>query len=198
MTRRPNVFLIGSTLALGAIALLLSGCEQRQGDDRKSSDANGLQHRDWETIVEVLLHPRCLNCHQLERPLINEGLPHVPLVERGPDNMGVGAMRCNNCHSHKNNPVTGAPGAPGWVMAPIELNWSQKPSAEICQLLSSPRENGGRSPVSQLEFVSHSALVLWGWHPGDSRQPVNISHSQFIEAMKGWIAAGTPCPTLEP
>ncbi|WP_444912577.1 hypothetical protein [Microbulbifer sp. PAAF003] len=195
MKMRPDTALFRPLLALCAIALLtLTGCDQHRGASQQEEASSTPGHQDWETIVEVLLHPRCLNCHQLEMPLINEGSPHVPRVERGPDNMGAGTMRCNNCHSNKNNPVTGAPGAPGWVMAPIELNWSQKSSAQICKLLTTPQDNGGRAPTSQLEFVSTSPLVLWGWHPGDSRQPVNIPHDKFIEAMKGWIAAGTPCP----
>ncbi|AWF80707.1 hypothetical protein BTJ40_07690 [Microbulbifer sp. A4B17] len=195
MKIRPGIVPLRSLLALGALVyLLLSGCDQRQEASQQEAANDAPGHQDWETIVEVLLHPRCLNCHQLEMPLINEGSPHVPRVERGPDDMGAGTMRCNNCHSNTNNPVTGAPGAPGWKMAPIELNWSQMSSAQICKLLTTPQDNGGRTLTGQLEFISENPLAIWGWHPGDSRQPVNIPHEKVVEAMKNWIAVGAPCP----
>ncbi|MCO1335239.1 hypothetical protein MO867_12940 [Microbulbifer sp. OS29] len=195
MKTRPEVLIL-RTITVGAVLFLtLAGCNQRQETTPKqASSVDSEGHQSWETIVEVLLHPRCLNCHQLEMPLINEGSPHIPRVERGADNMGAGTMRCINCHSNKNNPVTGAPGASGWEMAPITLNWSQMSSAQICKLLTTPQDNGDRSPESQLQFVSETPLALWGWSPGDKRQPVTISHAKLIEAMKEWIAAGTPCP----
>ncbi|MFA0811759.1 hypothetical protein [Microbulbifer epialgicus] len=190
-------------LALGtSLLMVLAGCgDQKDRSDQatkvqsQDSQVDSTGHQDWETVVEVLLHPRCLNCHQLEMPLINEGSPHIPRVVRGPDNMGSGTMRCSNCHSNQNNPVTNAPGAPGWAMAPITLNWSHMSSAQICNLLTTPQDNGGRSPENLLQFMSQNPLSLWGWNPGGKRQPVNIPHEKLVEAMKGWIAAGTPCPT---
>ncbi|WP_299585962.1 hypothetical protein [uncultured Microbulbifer sp.] len=185
------------------ILLVLTGCENRQDmtgqtPESQASNVDTTGHQDWETIVEVLLHPRCLNCHQMEMPLIKQGSPHVPRVERGPDNMGLGTMRCSNCHSNQNNAVTGAPGAPGWAMAPIALNWSQKSSAQICQLLTTPQDNGGRSPAQLMQFMSENPLALWGWNPGGNREPVNIPHDKLVTALQGWIAAGTPCPPGTP
>ncbi|WP_143731220.1 hypothetical protein [Microbulbifer sp. GL-2] len=199
--RQAACFLRHVTIS-AVLIMALTSCENRtdksgQAPETKAqnSQVDTMGHQDWETIVEVLLHPRCLNCHQLEMPLINEGSPHIPRVARGPGNMGTGTMQCGNCHSNQNNPVTGAPGAPGWAMAPIELNWSHKSSAQICKLLTTPQDNGGRSPDSLLKFISENPLALWGWNPGGKRQPVNIPHDKLVEAMKGWIAAGTPCPS---
>ncbi|WP_444898639.1 hypothetical protein [Microbulbifer sp. SSSA003] len=203
MKLRQEVDLLRHITISLLLLLVFTGCGNRQdttGQDSQSqtSQVDNTGHQDWETIVEVLLHPRCLNCHQLELPLINQGSPHVPRVERGPENMGMGTMRCSNCHSDQNNPVTGAPGAPGWAMAPITLNWSRMSSAQICALLTTPQDNGGRSPEQLMLFMSENPLALWGWNPGGKREPVNIPHGKLVEALKGWIAAGTPCPPQAP
>jgi hypothetical protein len=79
----------------------------------------------WETIAAVLQHPRCLNCHQMDSPSQGDARrPHKPRVVRGPDNHGVSAMRCGNCHSEStNNPDSGVPGALHWQLAPRTMSW---------------------------------------------------------------------------
>jgi hypothetical protein len=42
--------------------------------------------------------------------------------------------------------------------------------------------------------VIKEPLVLWGWNPGPGREPVPISHEDFVTAMRGWIEAGCPVP----
>src|SRR5262249_17178620 len=55
-------------------------------------------------LGKVLPHPRCVNCHPAgDRPRQGEqGRLHQPPVERGPDGLGLAAMRCSNCHQEKN------------------------------------------------------------------------------------------------
>jgi hypothetical protein len=58
----------------------------------------------WGKIATVLQHPRRLNCHQLNSPLQGDARRiHAPRFIRGPDNHGVGAMRCGDCHHEMGN-----------------------------------------------------------------------------------------------
>jgi hypothetical protein len=106
---KRTVLIFGSFAAI-VVMLWASGAawSQTRGSDQAESVAA------WDKIVTVLRHPRCLNCHQLNSPLQGDApRPHIPRVVRGPDNHGVSAMRCNNCHNEMgNNPTSGTPGAP--------------------------------------------------------------------------------------
>ncbi|HTP44063.1 MAG TPA: hypothetical protein VMJ13_05835, partial [Candidatus Acidoferrum sp.] len=108
---------------------------------QSSSDAGGAAARvadenaslaAWDQIVTVLQNPRCLNCHQLNSPLQgDERRVHIPRVVRGPDNHGVGAMRCGNCHNDMgNNPTSGTPGGLHWQLAPVSMLWQGLSSGE--------------------------------------------------------------------
>src|SRR5713101_4554679 len=71
------------------------------GKDRDQTPASSQTESlaAWQKIATVLQHPRCINCHQANVPLQSDMQRiHVPLVVRGPDNRGVSAMRCANCH----------------------------------------------------------------------------------------------------
>jgi hypothetical protein len=49
--------------------------------------------------------------------------------------------------------------------------------------------------VAQIvEHVSHDKLVLWGWHPGDGRNPVSMPHPEFAQKMVEWEKNGAACP----
>ncbi|UHQ56092.1 hypothetical protein [Microbulbifer sp. YPW16] len=187
-----------ATLALAAL-LLVAGCGERKAERPDNAPpARASQDGDhWQQIASVLTHPRCLNCHQVEMPLQGDGRPHIPRVERGPDNMGVAAMRCSNCHKSGNNQASGVPGAPHWSLAPESMNWSGLSTAELCQQLLDPKRNGGRTPDDLAKHMGEDPLVLWGWQPGADREPVPIQHDKFMEVFRAWVAAGTPCPQQE-
>lgn len=151
----------------------------------------------WEKIATVLQHPRCLNCHQLNSPLQGDRRrPHVPHVVRGPDDHGVSAMRCGNCHNEMgNNPTSRTPGAPHWALAPVSMLWQGLSTGELCRMLKDPALNGKRSPEALIEHMERDPLVGWGWNPGHGLEPVPIPHTEFVELMKVWVANGTACPT---
>lgn len=178
--------LVVSIVSLG----LLMSCAQ-SGDRRDES----LQA--WDGVAEVLQHPRCMNCHQQEVPLQGDDpRPHVPTVVRGPDNHGVSAMRCGNCHNQMgNNEISGTPGAPHWGLSPVSMVWQGLSSAELCESLKDPARNGNRSAEALMTHMSSDALVLWGWNPGGEREPVHIPHEQFVEILATWIETGSHCPT---
>lgn len=179
-----------------AVCCLLIG-QAAEGQDSASPESPGLAA--WSQIRSVLEHPRCLNCHQALTPLQGDDRHrHIPLVVRGPDNHGVGAMRCGNCHNGSgNNETSGTPGGGGeglWQLAPISMLWQGLSSGELCLALRDKARNGGRDGAALLHHMEDEPLVLWGWHPGGDRSPVPMSHADFVEQMKQWVAAGLPCP----
>jgi len=150
----------------------------------------------WNQIAQVLDNPRCLNCHQLNSPLQGDSRrPHIPHVVRGPDNHGVGAMRCGNCHNDTgNNDTSRTPGGLHWQLAPVSMLWQGLSSADLCRALLDKSKNGNRSPEDLIEHMDKEPLVLYGWDPGRGRKPVPISHADFMVVMRTWVATGTACP----
>jgi hypothetical protein len=150
----------------------------------------------WGKISDVLTHPRCLNCHQLNTPLQGDSRRiHVPPVVRGADNMGVGTMRCHNCHNDSgNNRLSGVPGAPHWQLAPVSMLWQGLSTGDLCRMLKDPERNGKRTPEALVEHMETEHLVLWGWNPGGKREPIPLPHQDFIEQMQTWVAGGAACP----
>jgi hypothetical protein len=150
----------------------------------------------WDQIATVLQHPRCLNCHQLNSPLQGDARRiHIPRVVRGPDNQGVGAMRCGNCHNDMgNNPTSGTPGGLHWQLAPVSMLWQGLSSAELCRALKDPEHNGNRDGAALIRHMERESLVLYGWDPGKGREPVPIPHEKVVEDMKIWVAGGMACP----
>jgi hypothetical protein len=150
---------------------------------------------DFAPIAEVLRHPRCLNCHQPEVPLQgDEARLHVPRVLRGPDGLGVTAMRCTNCHLDHNNVAAAIPGAPHWSMPPASMDWTDLSDGELCRRLMDPLQNGGRTAEATLEHIAEDKLVLWGWDPGPGRDPVDMPHEEFVATFQRWLEAGALCP----
>jgi len=148
----------------------------------------------WGQIVQVLRHPRCLNCHQLEQPLQGDSRRvHIPPVVRGPDNLGAGTMRCYNCHNDRNNEMARVPGAPNWSLAPASMLWEGKSDAELCELIKTPALYHDRFPDALLQHFTEDHVVLWAWHPGAGRAPIPVSHDDFVGLVKIWVAGGLAC-----
>lgn len=150
----------------------------------------------WEKIATVLQHPRCLNCHQVNSPLQGDTpRPHIPQVVRGPDDHGISAMRCGNCHNEMgNNPTSRTPGALHWALAPVSMVWQGLSVGDLCRQLKDPNRNGNRSPQALVEHMERDLLVRWGWNPGQGLEPASIPHKEFVGLMKVWVAGGTACP----
>jgi hypothetical protein len=156
----------------------------------------------WDKVYEVFAHPRCAGCH------VEDDQPrwsgdhyggtrvHAFNVKRG-DESGFGnpGMRCTTCHFESNsNVLHGPPGAPMWHLAPVEMAWWEKSSAEICAQIKDPARNGGRTLDEVALHVRDDPLVGWGWNPGPGREPAPGSAEATFEALKTWEAAGSPCP----
>ena len=88
----------------------------------------------------------------------------------------------------------GPPGAPAWHLAPVEMAWFDKSSAEICAQIKDPARNGDRTLDEVAEHVRDDPLVGWGWDPGPGREPAPGSAQEAFSALKRWAEAGAPCP----
>jgi hypothetical protein len=191
----------------GASAVLVVAAISAHGQDNKPSEAERTAALTaWDSIVTVLQHPRCMNCHQENIPLQgDERRIHIPLVVRGPKDgeegagEGVGAMRCRSCHNVSgNNETSGTPGGGDtkkerWRLALSTMAWQGRSSAEICNALKDPKLNDNMSGQDLLKHMS-SPLVMWGWKPGDGRTPIPMPHNEFMDHMMIWVAGGMACP----
>lgn len=152
----------------------------------------------FEAIIQVLHHPRCMNCHsQGDFPRQGDDRHrHTMDVRRGPSGQGVDAVKCSACHQDFN--VEGQhtpPGAPDWHLPPptMPMIWEGLTDRQLCELFKDPKQNGGRDVDEIIEHVQ-TPLVLWGWHPGDGRTPVPLPQPTFLADIKQWAAKGAACP----
>ena len=107
-------------------------------------------------------------------------------------------MTCQTCHQETNAQIPhGPPGAPNWHLAPAEMVWFEKGSAEICAQIKDPDRTGGMDLEEVAVHVRDDALVAWGWDPGPGREPAPGSAGETFAALERWTALGAPCPAQE-
>lgn len=147
----------------------------------------------FDEVGKVILHPRCVNCHPNgDRPLQGVGLPHQPLVVRGPDGRGAPGLPCSSCHGSEN--FEGVPGREDWHLAPQQMAWLGKSLGQICEQIKDPQRNGGKSMAQLAHHMAHDHLVAYGWSPPDHLAPVPGNQVLFAELFQAWIDAGAQCP----
>ncbi|MEM7371398.1 MAG: hypothetical protein AAF587_22480 [Bacteroidota bacterium] len=155
----------------------------------------------FDKMMQVLTHKRCMNCHPSDdHPRQGED-SHVHKfgVQRGADNHGVAALRCNTCHQSENNALSGVPGAPEWSLAPYSMRWQGLTRIEIAESILDRKRNGGRSLEQIVEHLTEHELVLWAWEPGvdaegNPRETPPVSKEDYIKAVKEWAEAGAHIP----
>ena len=147
-------------------------------------------------VGKVLTHPRCVNCHPAgDRPRqADVGRLHQPPVERGPDGLGLPAMRCPICHQQANFEPGRVPGNPIWHLAPREMAWEGKTLGEICAQIKDPARNGGRSLEALVEHIGTDHLVGWAWAPGYGRRPAPGTQKEAGALVEAWVKTGAVCP----
>ena len=151
----------------------------------------------FDPIASVVMHPRCINCHQVESPRQTDAkIAHQPLVVRGADDHGAPTLPCQSCHQTTNTADGFVPGAANWRLAPLSMLWEGKTKAQICEQMKDPARNGGRrTGADVIEHMKADPLVLWAWTPGAGRTTPPLSHERFVKALQAWVSAGMPCPT---
>lgn len=196
------MMIVSRLLTSAAIAVALAGGAAAQEAAPPVDPAKGLP--EWQKIYAVFSHPRCANCHvqddhpRWSGPEFGATRYHGFNVRRGDDGSGFGnpGLRCTTCHFSSNSgTLHGPPGAEGWHLAPVEMVWWQKSSAEICAQIKDPERNGGRTLEQVAEHVRHDKLVAWGWTPGPGRVPAPGSAEETYQAILRWSEAGAPCPS---
>jgi hypothetical protein len=147
-------------------------------------------------LGKVLTHPRCVNCHPAgDRPRqADVSRLHQPPVQRGPDGLGLPAMRCPICHQQANFEPGRVPGNPIWHLAPREMAWEGKTLAEICAQIKDPARNGNRSLEALVEHIGTDHLVGWAWAPGYGRQPAPGTQEEAGALVDAWVKTGAACP----
>ena len=149
-------------------------------------------------VYEVLVSPRCMNCHpDGDRPLSERSGVHPMNISRRSAESG---LPCGTCHADRNTELPGSPlgppGAPHWQLPPAEtpMIFEHRTITELCLQLRDPAANGERSLAELLEHVTADPLVLWGWSPGGERAKPPLSHPLFVERFSAWVDAGGICP----
>jgi hypothetical protein len=101
----------------------------------------------WQQVYSVLTHPRCINCHTATAypQQGDDRRRHRFNVVRGQTGMGVPAFTCAACHQHVNADSTGVPGAPGWHLAPLSMQWQDMrgqimSSGAVCRAVTIDRK----------------------------------------------------------
>jgi len=158
----------------------------------------------WQTVYKVLVSPRCMNCHPVgDAPLqTDESRPHAMNITRQSEENG---LACSTCHQAENTEVFGAlgvagpPGAPNWHLPEkdMPLIFQDRTSAELCEQLKRPEDNGNKTLDELLEHVTKDALVLWGWNPGAGRSVPPVPHDEFVAEFRRWMLGGAQCPKNE-
>jgi len=150
----------------------------------------------FEPIASVVMHPRCINCHQDQSPRQTDSkVLHQPLVVRGTDGHGAPSQQCQTCHQATNTADGFVPGVATWHLAPVSMLWEGRTAAQICQQMKDPRRNGGhRSGEDVIQHMKTDPLVLWAWAPGGGRTSPPLSHEQLVASLEAWVSAGMPCP----
>ena len=176
--------------------LLQVAAQINEGQNNERDDAAAAAA--FETIIPVLHHPRCMNCHSTgDFPRQgDDSHRHTMRVRRGPDGDGALAVKCSTCHQDYNlEGLHVPPGAPDWHLPSpaAPMIWEGLGDHQLCELFKDPKQNGNRSVGQIVEHMS-TPLVLWGWNPGNGRTPVPIPEAQFLDKVKEWAAKGAACP----
>jgi len=205
MKKTNLAFLLIVTLIISVTILMANTNNSKSDEEAKFAEANtaseNLADDPFTKMMDVLTHKRCVNCHPSDNfPRQGEDSHiHNFGVQRGADNHGVAALRCETCHSHENNDYSGVPGEHEWSLAPISMRWQGLSRVEIAKSMLDRKNNGNRSLDEIVKHLTEHALVLWAWEPGidaagNPRETPPVPKDEYIKAVKEWAAAGAPIP----
>jgi hypothetical protein len=174
------------------VVVLLAACG---GGQAPQPAAPAAPSASFDPIASVLMHPRCINCHQDQSPRQTDARTiHRPLVVRGKDGHGAPTQPCQTCHQATNTADGFVPGVATWHLAPLSMLWEGRSQQQICEQMKDPARNGGRRTGKEvIEHMKTDPLVLWAWTPGAGRTTPPLSHDKFVEALEAWVSAGMPC-----
>lgn len=152
----------------------------------------------FNTMMDVLTHKRCVNCHPSDNVPKQGEDQHAHRFGITRENGMVGT-NCNTCHQASNNEYSGVPGAPEWSLAPHNMRWEGLSRIEIAKSMMNPENNGNRTAEDVMHHLTEHELVLWAWEPGvdaegNPREKPPVSKEDYITAVKKWIELGAVIP----
>jgi hypothetical protein len=164
----------------------------------KATRDDAMAAATFKSLVPVLRHPRCMNCHSSgDFPRQGDDRHrHAMNVRRGLNGEGVPGLKCSTCHQdHNLGGEHMPPGAPDWHLpsAREPMIWEGLSDQQLCELFKNPTQNGHRT-VDEIVRHMSTPLVLWGWHPGEGRTPVPVPESEFLAKVREWASSGAACP----
>jgi len=180
--------------------------EEDKKTDYKISDINSDETAEkkreeeskaaFQEAYRVFMHPRCLNCHPAgDIPFQGDAsLLHTQGVKRGPDGKGLYAMKCKNCHQDTNLPGENLPpGHPNWHLPPADrkMVFEGKSPRQLAMSFKDSKFTGFKTMEQFIEHVEHDSLVKHSFTYGT---PPPLSHEEFVEKVKEWIAKGAAIP----
>lgn len=196
-----------SVLTFSIAAILFSGLlfwvPAPQGEAEPAPASTPRRDANFDKMMSVLTHRRCVNCHP------NDGIPkqgedshpHYFGIQRGNEGSSTGfeATKCNTCHQSENNEYSGVPGAPDWSLAPQSMRWAGLSRTEIAESILDPKRNGNRTHEQVMHHLTEHELVLWAWDPGVNadgkpREKPPIPKDEYIAAVKQWFEDGAKIP----
>ena len=190
--------LLGVVVSIVALGFALAFLPTRAtGGAAQRNDARAREL--FVSIVSVLKHPRCLNCHSTgDFPRQgDDDHVHTQNVRRGLYGFGNYGLRCSACHQEEN--VAGLnmpPGAPNWQLpsADMPMIWEGRTPGQICRQIKDPKQNNGKTVAQIVKHVTADKLVLWGWNPGEGRTLALMDHEEFARRFQDWARFGAACP----
>src|SRR5581483_5480909 len=198
MTRfrtRRTLLLLAAALAAATLSVrpdAAAGARPANNDDAGARAA-------FVEVYQVLMHPRCMNCHPSgDSPLQgDDSHVHMQNVKRGADGKGKYALKCANCHQDTN--LSGAsmpPGNVNWRLPKkdMPLVFQGKSPRELADQLKDRKRNGGKTLEQLVEHVTNDKLVQWAWKPGDGRTKPPLSHEEFAKKFREWVEKGAALP----
>ncbi len=158
----------------------------------------------WDRVFAVASHPRCTNCHvgDQDAPMwqglgYGAGRVHGMNVLADESRIGAESVPCRTCHvtSASKNTVPHAPPHidNAWRLPPIELDWLDKSSTEVCAQMRDPETNGDSSITELVDHIETSEFVNWGFVPGAGRSVPPGSAADMARDVGIWGMAGMPC-----
>lgn len=202
--RAKWLFLLPVGLLAGSMALISAygaPWQDKEGSTEATSKSVVSSDANFDKMMQVLAHKRCVNCHPSDGvPKQGEDShPHYFGIKRGEKNVGFEATKCNTCHQSENNDYSGVPGAPEWSLAPEKMRWAGLSRVEIAASMLDPKRNGGRNHDQVMHHLTEHALVLWAWDPGINadgkpREKPPVPKDEYIAAVKAWFEDGAKIP----
>jgi mono/diheme cytochrome c family protein len=179
------------------LLLLVVACKEAPREP--AADPAAESRAAFLAAYPVFLHPRCVNCHPAgDAPLVGEeSLPHPQNVTRGPDGLGLFAMKCASCHQARN--LSGEnmpPGSRNWHLPPPEtpMVFQGKTPRELALHLRDEAATGGKTVEEIVKHIEEDSLVKGGWDPGDGRSKPPIPHGEFAALVREWAEKGAAVP----